>query len=110
MAKITDKTGPIEDQLLESVKQGQDAIVKAVRTWAEATENLRPDLPDLPLVDQLPRMSEVVDTSFAFADKLFASQREFAAAIVEAAKPAFGGADLAAAKVKSAKSGTSVVV
>lgn len=117
MATITEKTNAIEDQVLETVKQGQDAILKAVRTWAEAAENLLPDLPtlsDLPMADQLPTVSEIVDSSFAFADKLIASQREFAAAVLAAAKPLYGvvdkTADAAAEKVKTANSGTSVTV
>ena len=120
MANITDKTNAIEDQVLETVKQGQDAIVKAVRTWAEAAENVLPDLPnlsdlpDLPMTDQLPTVSEILDTSFAFADKLIASQREFAEAVLDAAKPLYGAVDkaanAAAEKVNTASSGTSVTV
>lgn len=120
MATIADQTDAIEDQVFEAVKQGQDAIVKAVRTWAEAAENLLPDLtsvpdlPNLPMADQLPSVSEIVDSSFAFADKLIASQREFAAAVLEAAKPLYGAvnksADAAAEKLKTGNAGTSVSV
>jgi hypothetical protein len=69
--------------------------VKAVRTWADASKNLIPDLPPLPFADQLPATSEIVENAFAFADKLLASQREFAAAILEAAKPVYGATDKA---------------
>lgn len=95
MATATDMFTGLEDQVLETVKQGQEAIVKAVRTWADASKNLIPDLPPLPYADQLPNVSEMVENGFAFADKLIASQREFAAAILEAAKPVFGAADKA---------------
>jgi hypothetical protein len=93
MANATEMFTGLEDQVLETVKQGQEAIVKAVRTWADASKNLIPDLPPLPFADQLPNMSELVQNGFAFADKLIASQREFAAAVLEAAKPVFGAAD-----------------
>ena len=95
MATATDMITGLEDQVLESVKQGQEAIVKAVRTWADAGKNLIPDLPPLPFADQLPNTSEMVENAFAFADKMLASQREFASAILEAAKPLFGAADKA---------------
>lgn len=95
MATATDMFTGLEDQVLETVKQGQEAIVKAVRTWADASKNLIPDLPPLPFADQLPNVTELVENSFAFADKLIASQREFAAAVLEAAKPVFGAADKA---------------
>ena len=95
MANATEMITSLEDQVLETVKQGQEAIVKAVRTWAEASRNLIPDLPPLPFADQLPNMTELVENGFAFADKLIASQREFAAAILDAAKPVYGAADKA---------------
>src|SRR5436309_13638075 len=95
MATATDMITGLEDQVLESVKQGQEAVVKAVRTWADASKNLIPDLPPLPFADQLPATSEIIENAFAFADKLLASQREFTAAILEAAKPVYGAADKA---------------
>jgi hypothetical protein len=91
MANATEMLSSVEDQVLETVKQGQEAIVKAVRTWADASKNLIPDLPPLPFADQLPATSELVENAFAFCDKLIASQREFASAILEAAKPALAG-------------------
>jgi hypothetical protein len=81
--------------VLETVKQGQEAIVKAVRTWADVSKNLIPDLPPLPFADQLPATSELVENAFAFADKLIEAQREFANAILEAAKPVYATADKA---------------
>ncbi len=95
MANATEMITSLEDQVLETVKQGQEAIVKAVRTWADASKNLIPDLPPLPFADQLPNVSELVENGFAFADKLIASQREFAAALLDAAKPVYGAADKA---------------
>jgi hypothetical protein len=95
MANATEMFTSLEDQVLESVKQGQEAIVKAVRTWADASKNLIPDLPSLPFSDQVPATSELVENAFAFCDKILASQREFAAAILDAAKPVFGATDKA---------------
>jgi hypothetical protein len=95
MANATEMFSSVEDQVLETVKQGQEAIVKAVRTWADASKSLIPDLPALPFADQLPNTSQLVENAFAFCDKLIASQREFATAILEAAKPALGATDKA---------------
>ena len=102
MANANNMIGSVEDQVLETVKQGQEAIVKAVRTWADASKNLIPDLPPLPFADQLPNVSDLVENGFAFADKLIASQREFAAAILDAAKPVLGASD------KAIKDGNSI--
>lgn len=95
MANATEMLSSVEDQVLETVKQGQEAMVKAVRTWADASKNLIPDLPPLPFADQLPATSELVENAFSFCDKLIASQREFAAAILDAAKPVLGAGDKA---------------
>jgi hypothetical protein len=95
MANATEMISSLEDQVLETVKQGQEAVVKAVRTWADASKSLIPDLPPLPFADQLPNTTEMVENAFAFADKLLASQREFVAAILDAAKPVYATADKA---------------
>ena len=101
MATATELFSSIEDQVLDTVKQGQEAVVKAVQTWADASKNLIPDLPPLPFADQLPATSEIVENAFAFADKLLASQREFVNAILDAAKPVYTAAD------KAVKNGSS---
>jgi hypothetical protein len=106
MATATDMITGLEDQILESVKQGQEAIVKAVRTWADTSKNLIPDLPPLPFADQLPNVSDLVENGFAFADKLIAAQREFAAAILDAAKPVYAATDKAVKNGAQAKPGT----
>jgi hypothetical protein len=95
MATATEVITSVEDQVLDTVKQGQEAIVKAVRTWADASKNLIPDLPPLPFSDQLPATSELVENAFAFVDKLLASQREFANALLDAVKPVYGTVDKA---------------
>ena len=95
MATATEMITGLEDQVLETVKQGQEAVVKAVRTWADASKSLIPDLPPLPCADQLPNTSDIIENTFAFADKLLASQREFVAAILDAVKPVYGAADKA---------------
>ena len=106
MATATDMFTGLEDQVLETVKQGQEAVVKAVRTWADASKNLIPDLPPLPFADQLPNTTEIVDNVFAFADKLLASQREFVAAILDAAKPVLSATDKAVKNGAPAKATT----
>ena len=95
MATATEVISSVEDQVLEAVKQGQEAIVKAVRTWADASKSLIPDLPPLPFADQLPNTSELVENAFAFVDKILASQREFASELLEAAKPVYTNVDKA---------------
>ena len=105
MATATEMFTGLEDQVLETVKQGQEAVVKAVRTWADASKNLIPDLPPLPFADQLPNTTEIVENTFAFADKLLASQHEFVAAILDAVKPVYSAADKSVKSNGAVKSG-----
>ena len=90
MATATEMFSALEDQVLETVRQSQEAVVKAVKTWAEAGKSMVPDLPPLPFADQLPNTVDIVENAFDFADKLLAAQRDFAAAVLEAARPVIG--------------------
>lgn len=95
MATATEMISALEDQVLETVRQSQEAVVKAVKTWAEAGKSIVPDLPPLPFADQLPNTVDIVENAFEFADKLLAAQRDFAAAVLEAAKPVIGKTETA---------------
>lgn len=95
MATATEMFSALEDQVLETVRQSQEAVVKAVKTWAEAGKSMVPDLPPLPFADQLPNTVDIVENAFDFADKLLAAQRDFAAAVLDAARPVIGKADTA---------------
>jgi hypothetical protein len=95
MASATEMITALEDQVLETVRQSQEAVVKAVQTWAEAGKSLIPELPPLPFSDQLPNTVDMVENAFNFADRLLATQRQFAAAVLDAAKPVLGATDKA---------------
>jgi hypothetical protein len=95
MATASEMITALEDQVLETVRQSQEAVVKAVQTWADAGKSLIPELPPLPFADQLPNTADMVENAFNFADRLLATQRQFAAAILDAAKPVLGAADKA---------------
>src|SRR5688500_14928136 len=81
-----------QEQFLEGIRQGQDALVDAVRVWAEAAAKTTPvaPLPEQPAA--LPRPADLVAGSFDFAEKLLAEQRTFAERLVAAAAPAAPGA------------------
>ena len=76
-----------QEQTLKSVKQGQQAVVEAVRTWAIAVEKTLPETPALPFADKLPTPAEIVKTSFDFAEQLLKTQREFVESLLAAAAP-----------------------
>jgi hypothetical protein len=78
-----------QEATLKTLRDSQQAIIDAIRAWAEAVERISPPTPAMPLADQLPSPKEVVETSFDFAEQLRNAQREFAESVLAAAEPAF---------------------
>ena len=85
--KSTDYVQTAQDQTLKSLRDGQQAIIDAVRAWAEGVERIVPSMPALPFSDQVPTPQQVIQTSFDFAEQLLKTQREFAENILAAAEP-----------------------
>jgi hypothetical protein len=76
----TDENKQVQDQMLDAIKQSQDAALQAVSAWSESVAQLAPNLPDLPklpMVGELPKPSELSDQYFEFAHQLLTSQRKF---------------------------------
>lgn len=75
----------VENQVLDGIRRGQDAVVKVIRTWAEAGKPISPAL--RPIGQRLPGATKLVDHGFALADRVLANQREFALSLLEAVEP-----------------------
>jgi predicted component of type VI protein secretion system len=75
-----------QEQTIKSIRQTQQVVIEAVRTWATAVEKTMPESPALPFADELPSPKEIVQTSFEFAEKLLKTQREFAESLLAATK------------------------
>ncbi len=84
---MTDPT-QAEQQYLDAVREGQQAIVDAVEAWSKGVERLAVSYPPVPGAPELPTAQEVVENAFDFAEKLLAAQREFARNLLEATAPA----------------------
>ena len=84
---LTEAAKASQDQILTTVRQGQQAVVDAVAAWAKAVENLVPPVPPVPGADELPKPEAVVDNAFDFASKLLDAQHEFARSVLAAAAP-----------------------
>jgi hypothetical protein len=85
-----------QDQVLQSMGQGQQAVVDAVKSWAKAIEGLVPDSSRLQAPSGTPSAGELVDQAFDFAEKLLAAQRDFARKLLSAAAAASDEAGKAA--------------
>jgi hypothetical protein len=81
-------TRAAQERTIEALRQSQAAVVEAVGTWAKAVEKVAPQLPAVPVVEGLPTVDELIETSFNFTGQVLAAQREFAHNLVSAAAPA----------------------
>ena len=72
-------TQEYQSEILKTVGKSQEAVIDAIKSWAEAVKSITPKLPavDVPLADKLPTPSEVVASAYDFAEQLLASQRRF---------------------------------
>jgi hypothetical protein len=84
-----------QEELLNAIASGQQAVVEVVKTWVDTVKSVTPKVPapQLPLIDQLPTPEEVVTSAYDFAEKLLASQRQFAGELLKAMAPLQPGND-----------------
>ena len=78
-------TQELQGQILDSIRRSQDAVVDALRTWADAVHSVTPSLPvsAVPFADKLPKPKDLVEDAFDFAAQLLAAQRKFAEDVLQ---------------------------
>jgi hypothetical protein len=81
------------DELLKAIRSSQQAFIEAIKTFADAAGSVLPKVPSVPLpfADRLPTPEDVVATTYDFAEKFLASQRQFADEMLQAAGPLLAG-------------------
>lgn len=84
---VTEMMTTWEDHVLEIVHQSQEAVVKALGTWAEAGGNLIPKPLSMPYADQVPASNELVEHYFAYSARLLNAQKAFVGAVLDAVEP-----------------------
>ena len=79
----------VQGEIIKTVNQSQDAVIEAIRDWADAVQALTPKLPgmNVPFADKLPQPEQLVASAYDFAEQLLASQRRFAEELVRATTP-----------------------
>lgn len=86
----TPNPADLQDQVLDGIRQSQQALLEAARTWGEATQNASasmPSMPAAPAIEGVPSPAQLVESSFEFAEKLLASQRDFTKELLAAVSP-----------------------
>ena len=94
----------LQDEILKTVRKSQEAVVDAIKAWADTVQSITPKLPDVnvPLVDRLPKPEDVVANAYDFAEQLLAAQRNFAEGVLQATKPLTSGRNGTAPKAGTA--------
>ncbi|HSS11520.1 MAG TPA: hypothetical protein VLL25_16665 [Acidimicrobiales bacterium] len=85
---ILETVATVQDQILDAIKAGQDAVLSAVDTLADSATPITENLPAAPFAEHLPKPVDVIDNYFSFAQKLLASQKDFTLKLVESYSPA----------------------
>ena len=89
-----------QQEILNTVRKSQTAIVEAIQAWTSKVQSLTPEMPELnlPFADKLPKPQELIASAYDFAEQLLASQRKFAEDVLKATTPMLLGKDHAPAK------------
>jgi hypothetical protein len=97
-------TQELQAQFLDTIRKSQEAVVDALRTWAETVHSVAPSLPvsTVPFADKLPKPSDLVADAFDFAGQLLAAQRKFAEDVIQITTPVVVSETPAAAAKKTA--------
>jgi hypothetical protein len=79
----------LQDEILNTVRKSQAAVVDAIQTWASTIQSITPDLREVnvPFAEKLPKPQELVASAYDFAEQLLASQRKFAEDVLQATAP-----------------------
>jgi hypothetical protein len=96
----------LQDEILKTVRKGQEAVVDAIQAWTDAVQTIKPPLPEvgIPFADKLPTPSDLVAGAYDFAEQLLAAQRKFAEDVLQATAPLFGTETPAKKPATTAKS------
>jgi hypothetical protein len=94
MPVALDLSKAVQEQVLATLKQGQDATLASVDLWAKNITQVAGAQPAL----DVPTPEQLVANSFGFAEKLLASQQEFAKKVVTASAAAFAATSATAKK------------
>jgi hypothetical protein len=83
----------VQDEILKTVQKSQEAVVDAIKAWADTVQSITPKLPavNVPFADKLPKPEDVVTNAYDFAQQLLASQRKFAEDVLKATAPLIPG-------------------
>jgi hypothetical protein len=83
----------MQAEILKTVRRSQEAVIEAIRTWADTVRSITLPLPEVnvPFSDKLPKPEELVANAYDFAEKMLANQRKFAEDVLHATEALLPG-------------------
>lgn len=104
MTETTTMGHEMQNEILNTVRSSQTAVVDAIQTWASAVQSITPSLPDvkLPFAERLPSAQDLIANAYDFAEQMLASQRKFAEDVLTATAPLTVGKGQSPAKKNGA--------
>ncbi|HEX5266381.1 MAG TPA: hypothetical protein VFW24_06375 [Acidimicrobiales bacterium] len=103
---ITEITSKVQEQLLDALRAGQDAVVDTVTSVAGTVERVLPEPAKGTLAFNLPLATEAADQAFGFAEKVLDAQHRFVTRVLSALTPEDGTAASKPAPKAAAKTST----
>jgi hypothetical protein len=93
-------TQDVQDQILSTIRKGQDVALDALKTWVESVQSVTAKIPsvDIPFADRLPKPHDVVASTYKFAEQVLSNQKKFADEVLEVTSPLLPGEDNKSAK------------
>jgi len=87
LMSIAERSTELSEEVLEEVKEGQQAAIEAVRNFVEAVDNTLGE-------DEEPsKREEIVDSALKMADRLVETQYDFLRKVVHSAGESLGVSD-----------------
>ncbi|MFI5054747.1 MAG: hypothetical protein ACHQDE_10325 [Acidimicrobiia bacterium] len=88
-SKTADPTTVFTDAFIAGVKQTQELAFSGINAWLDLAGKgfTMPELESLPFVDAIPNPTEMIESTFAFAEELLSTQKDFAVKLVGAVSP-----------------------
>ena len=76
----------MQDEILNTVRKSQTAVLEAIQCWASAVQSITAGV-NIPSAAKLPESADLVASAYDFAEQLLASQRKFAEDVLQATAP-----------------------
>jgi hypothetical protein len=93
-------TQDVQEQIFSTIRKGQEVTLDALKTWVESVQSVTAKIPsvDIPFADRLPKPSDVLASTYSFAEQMLSNQKKFADEVLEVTSPLLPGEDSKSAK------------